>query len=313
MKIAATALLPVLVLGACAGPQNAASTPAPSPTPSYPAPALIQVENDPQSHPQSGLQKADIVYEYLTEGNITRFTLIYFDPRGPDRIEPVRSARLVTIRLQKAYQGVVFYSGASGVVQGMMSDQHVPGFNENTPGLFSRDPARRAPHNLMTTQDQVRALIDKNHLRVYYRPPASGEPPATGDPANSVSFQQTATHHVAYTYSAAGQGYAYSYEGGPLTDAAGGKQVTAATVVLIRVAHHDAGYTEDVLGANGIDFDLQGTGPADVYTRGRHLTATWDITSGPLRLLDSGGRPLTLPDGLTWIHLVDPAMPVQAS
>jgi hypothetical protein len=62
--------------------------------------------------PISGLRHADLVYEYLTEGGITRFTAIYFAPSGKDVIGPARSARLVTLRLQKAYGGVLFYSGA---------------------------------------------------------------------------------------------------------------------------------------------------------------------------------------------------------
>src|SRR2546423_4077439 len=76
------------------------------------APALVQVENGPESHPQAGLQKADVAYEYLTEGGITRFTLVYNQPSGGDRTEPVRSARLVTLKIQHLYQGVIFYSGA---------------------------------------------------------------------------------------------------------------------------------------------------------------------------------------------------------
>src|SRR5438067_4416716 len=118
------ALLAAILVAACTSETPTGTKP--SPTPSRPAPALVQVENDPQSHPQYGLQKADQVYEYLTEGGITRFTLIYFNPQGSDRVEPVRSARLITLRIQKAYGGVVFYSGASDHVQGLMNAQHTP-------------------------------------------------------------------------------------------------------------------------------------------------------------------------------------------
>jgi hypothetical protein len=301
----------VLVVAACGTPQ--ATTPAASPTPSRPAPALVQVENDPNSHPQYGLQKADLIYEYLTEGGITRFTVVYYDPHGPDRVEPVRSARLITLRIQKAYQGVIVYSGASSTVQGMIDQQHLPAFNESTTGLFSRDPSRPAPHNLMTTQDQIRQVVDKSGLHVSYQLPKPGEPSEQGQPVAAFGFQQTDVHHVSYTYSQADKGYQYSYEGGKLTDAGSGKPVVATNVVLARVAHHDAGYTEDVNGASGIDFDFQGTGPADLYSEGKHFAATWDVSSGPLRLLDSKGQPLALPAGLTWIHLIDPDLQVQAT
>src|SRR5438094_7477397 len=84
----------------------------PTPTPSRPGPAMVQVENSILARPQAGLQQADLVYEYLAEGGITRMTAIYFKPSGNQRIEPVRSARPVTIRLWPAYHGVIFYSGA---------------------------------------------------------------------------------------------------------------------------------------------------------------------------------------------------------
>jgi hypothetical protein len=290
------------------------ATPAGTPTPpNRPAPALVQVENDPSSHPQYGLQKADLVYEYLTEGSITRFTLVYFKPEGGDRIEPVRSARLITLRIQKAYSGVLFYSGASDHVLGLINDGHVPAYNESSGGVFSRDSGRRAPHNLYTTQDQLRQAVEKSGQHVSYQLPKAGEPAGQGDAAAKLSFQQTPIHNISYTYSSGDQGYAYSYEEGQLTDAGTGKQVMVTNVVLVRVAHHGAGYTEDVAGAEGIDFDFQGSGPAEVYTRGKHYAATWDLSSGPLRLLaKSGGQALTLPQGLTWVHLVDPDTQVQA-
>jgi hypothetical protein len=304
MKPRFLAVLAILI----AGCSNQTAVPNPGPA-SRPAPAMVQVENDPMSHPQYGLQKADMVYEYLTEGTITRFTLVFTKPEGGDRVEPVRSARLITLRLQNAYQGVLFYSGASNHVLGLINDQHLPSFNENS-GFFGRDSSRPAPHNLYTTLDQLKQGVAKSGQTVTYEAPKNGEPSGQGDPVTKFSFQQTPSHSVSYTYS--GDAYTYSYEAGALNDGASGKPVAVTNVVLIRVAHHGAGYTEDVGGAEGIDFDLQGSGPAEVYTRGKHFTATWDVSGGPLKLTAKGGQQLQLPSGLTWVHLVDPDMQVQA-
>ena len=80
------------------------------------------------------------------------------------------------------------------------------------------------------------------------------------------------------------------------------------SVVLLHVAHHGAGYTEDVLGAEGIDFDLTGQGKAEVFSRGQRFDATWDLSQAdqPLRLLGADGKDFSLPQGLTWFSLVDP-------
>ena len=306
------ALVVVLAAVVCTGPQR--SSPGAAAPASRPAPALVQVENAPGSRPQRGLQKADIVFEYLTEGGISRFTALYWNPSGGFRIEPVRSARLVTLRLVQSYGGVLFYSGASDRVQAQIGASGVRGFSESSDGgrCFTRDSTRPAPHNLYTTGDQLRQCLSGPQLTVGYPPPAAGEP-GSGQPAARFDFPQTDSHRVAYAYDPANRTYAYTDEQGPLTDADNGSQPVAVTnVVLVRVAHHGVGYSEDVNGAEGVDYDLTGSGSADVYTRGAHLAARWDLTQGPLRLLGGDGRALPLPAGLTWVHLVDPDAVVAA-
>jgi hypothetical protein len=282
------------------------------------APALVQVENGPDSLPHAGLQRANLVYEYLTEGGITRCTVIYLHPSGSTRIEPVRSARLVTLRLQKAYGGVLFYSGASEHVAQAIRESQLPALSEGSDGgrYFARDPARRAPHNLYTTEDQLREGQQKHGRWVGYELQPKGTPSGKGDPAANVRFQQTASHQVTYTYVPNDHAYLYSSELGPEVDVAqGGQAVKVAAVVLMRVAHHGMGYREDVLGAEGIDFDLQGTGSGDLYVRGLHYAVTWDAgeANRPLRLRGADGNLVPMPEGLVWIHLVDPDMRVQAS
>jgi hypothetical protein len=311
-----TLLVSLSALGLLLGPACSATIhPAAPPTPAArSAPALVQVENAPGSRPQSGLQHADTVYEYLTEGGISRFTAIYRNPSGGLRIEPVRSARLVTLRLVRAYGGVLFYSGASNHVQAQISSGDIPAVGESSAGgrYFARDGSRLAPHNLYTTGDQLRQALDSLQRTVSYSEPTPGEPTVKGDPVGRLSFPQTVSHRITYTYSPGSHTYAYADESGPLADAGnGGRQIEVTNVVLARVAHHGAGYTEDVLGAEGIDFDLEGTGSADLYTGGQHLAARWSLGQGPMCLLGGDGRPLPLPAGLTWIHLVDPDAQVQ--
>ena len=279
---------------------------------------MVQIENSVLARPQSGLQQADLVYEYLAEGGITRMTVIYFKPSGSQRIEPVRSARPVTIRLWHAYHGVVFFSGANQKVLDMIAQQQIPALTEGSDGgiYFTRDPARRAPHNLYTDGDRLAQALKKYAPRVTYQLPAPGTPTASPAPAvaNKVAFDQTVAHHVAYTYSPADNAYVYTTDTGPLMDQDTGQPIKPVNVILIQVSHHDAGFT-DVVGAPAVDFDLQGTGPADVFTQGKHFTAKWDLTNPelPLKIESADGKVMQLPAGLTWIHLVDPGTPVSIS
>jgi hypothetical protein len=154
--------------------------------------------------------------------------------------------------------------------------------------------------------------VQKSGARITYTRPAPGEPTAQGAAVTKFAFDQTFFHHVAYNYDAGAKTYAYDGE----TDAANGNQPLKITnVVLIRVAHHSAGYTEDVRGEQGIDFDLQGQGKAEVYTRGQKYDATWDLSqpNQPLHILGADGKDFALPHGLTCFHLVDPDMAVSTS
>jgi Protein of unknown function (DUF3048) C-terminal domain len=103
------------------------------------------------------------------------------------------------------------------------------------------------------------------NVKVTYQLPVNKEPTGQGDPVQGISFDQTFAHPVKYAYSAADKTYTYSTDTGLETDKANGNQPLKITnVMLLQVAHHAAGYTEDVRGEQGIDFDLQGTGPVDV-------------------------------------------------
>lgn len=308
-----SSLLVLSVLLATAACGGSAQPPAAQPKP--PAPALVQVENAPGTEPHAGLQHANIVFEYLTEGGITRFTAVYFAPSGGDKIEPVRSARLVTLRLLHSFGGVLFYSGASNHVYGLIQSQHLPGYNEASPGgYFQRDSSRDAPHNLYTTGSQLQQGVSAVGLHRDYSLWPTGAAPTGGTPATSISFAQTGAHQVMLSY--AGGAYTYRSDQGQEADAdQGGAPVKIANVVLLQVAHHGAGYTEDVLGAEGIDFDLQRTGPATLYRDGKSYGITWDLSNPdqPLRLLGAHGKAAPMAPGLTWVFLVDPGLVAQAS
>jgi Protein of unknown function (DUF3048) C-terminal domain/Protein of unknown function (DUF3048) N-terminal domain len=210
---------------------------------------------------------------------------------------------------------VLFFSGASRRVLDQIQAENIPALSESADGgqYFARDPNRQPPHNLYTTFDQLAQGVEKFGLHRTY-PLREGRPSGAGDAVSHFAFAQTPSHRVAYTYLVADAVYTYTTDTGPLADAETGLPLKIAAVVLVRVAHHDAGFT-DVNGAAAVAFDLQGAGPADIYTGGQHYSATWDLTvpTQPLKFVGTDGKEVLLPRGLTWIHLVDPQTQVSAS
>ncbi len=58
-------------------------------------PLGVMIENHPDARPQYGLASADVVYEAVAEGGITRFLAVFYCDRGMEAVRagPVRSAR----------------------------------------------------------------------------------------------------------------------------------------------------------------------------------------------------------------------------
>lgn len=73
-------------------------------------PILAMIENDSSVRPQSGLSSADIVYEAVAEGGITRFMGVFYCGAQADsvRIAPVRSARIYFVNLAAEYNTPIY-------------------------------------------------------------------------------------------------------------------------------------------------------------------------------------------------------------
>ncbi|MEK7072479.1 MAG: DUF3048 domain-containing protein [Patescibacteria group bacterium] len=121
------------------------------------SPIAIIIENHVDARPQSGLSKARIVYEILTESDITRFLAIYDLSENLEKIGPVRSARPYFIDLASEYRAIYVHSGGSSEALNRLRNDEVVfnldeffGYNS---GYFWRDDKRYAPHNLYTSSE----------------------------------------------------------------------------------------------------------------------------------------------------------------
>lgn len=281
-------------------------------------PIEVAVENSGPARPQSGLQNADLVYEYLSEYAITRMTAIYF-AGIPPVVGPVRSCRMINPYLGFAYAGLTMCSGVSDGTGGYMAGSTpgsvaVPRITESSDrgGHFYRDGSRAAPHNLYTTSGSA------GQVRGEYPQPAGAyavdprhDDVTAGAPADP---PQVPLHGVAYAYDGGSAQYLRFDHGAPFVDQLTGQQLHAKNVVLLHVPFHDAGWVEDENGgAHSVWYDMLGSGPAEVYSDGLVVHATWHMGSAgqsyfdnhtPVWFTDAAGRVLELNTGLTWIHVL---------
>lgn len=86
-------------------------------------PLLVMIENHADSRPQSGLSRADIVYEAVAEGAIARFMAVYYcanaiySTQGEYDIGPVRSARTYFLDWASEYGDYPLYTHVGGAGQ----------------------------------------------------------------------------------------------------------------------------------------------------------------------------------------------------
>src|SRR3989338_8386825 len=76
-------------------------------------PLVVMIENHTDARPQSGLTSADIIYEAVAEGGITRFATVFYCKDAP-YIGPVRSARVYFISFAAEYGNNPLYAHVGG-------------------------------------------------------------------------------------------------------------------------------------------------------------------------------------------------------
>ncbi|MEC2346879.1 DUF3048 domain-containing protein, partial [Paenibacillus barengoltzii] len=95
-------------------------------------PLAIMINNAPAARPQSGLIDADVVYEVLAEGGVTRLVSIFHSQADNAKIGPIRSIRPYMIDLGESYHGVLVHAGASNEAFAILQRQHKEDLDEIT-------------------------------------------------------------------------------------------------------------------------------------------------------------------------------------
>jgi hypothetical protein len=271
------------------------------------APTIIQIENSTDARPQAGMQQADMIYEYISEGSIPRLSVIYWHPL-PGLVGPVRSCRLITIRLELMYKGMIYCSGANDYVLGMVW-QHpnlVNDYSRGAGGVFFRDNATRfAPHNVMMNGTNVTTYTAQQNLAAptYDIAPKHPDATVTGDAATQISVPD---HGASWQYDPASKEYLKTQDGAPFMNVGTGR-VHAKTVIVEYVTSYlDMNPANSFHGYHTEAYELTGDGKADVYSDGVVIHATWHHPDAnvPAVYLDANGDPIDINSGLTWVHVI---------
>jgi hypothetical protein len=266
----------------------------------------VMVNNHPNARPQSGLHKADIVYEVLAEGDVTRFLAI-FQSEKPEVIGPVRSARDYYVKLGKGYDAFYVAHGYSPDAKEMLDAGVVNNINgmEYDGTLFERADFRKAPHNSYITFDNIIKGAEKNNIAMTHNPkelPFLSEEEVnalegTEAPAIKIAYSKRDYATAEYMYDEIEQTY-FRYSMGEITEDLDTKEpVSIDNLLIIETSHK----VIDAAGRN--DIDLTSGGKALLLQKGKKKEVEWKNVDGRL-LPYSNGETVGLVPGKTWINIV---------
>lgn len=321
-KEALAACCALLLLGvACsdeaAPPQpQAAPTPTPTPDPTCPLtgerpprgvnlarPAVaVKIENGPLARPQHGLADADLVFEEIVEGGITRFMAIYHCGDADDA-GPIRSARFDDPKIARPFTRAIAYSGSNGFVDGELENRNMITLNEinQRTAFFRVPPGAILVHNLF-----VRTKLLRKDPRVRDVDPPSGDVFRFGEvPEDARRARRIALHFnddIEISYRWRGGSWR-RFEDGPFMTHEG-DQIAVPNVLVQQVEVNNSRRLIDSAGNPSPRIDLKHGGKAWLFRDGRVIKGTWKAKNGRFVYETNDGTPFVFTTGPIWVELV---------
>lgn len=128
----------------------------------YTRPFAVMINNINVAQPQCGIGEADIIYEVLAEGGITRMMAIFSDVKNAGKIGSMRSIRTYYVDIAMAYGAVAVHAGYSPQAHERIRSYGVNNIDGVTgptgSNTFYRDPDRMyngVEHSLFTKGENL--------------------------------------------------------------------------------------------------------------------------------------------------------------
>ena len=307
-------------------------------------PLAVMIENHEEARPQSGIAFADVTYEAVAEGGITRTMNVYYC-QDAGIVGPVRSARTYFLDWASEYGEYPLYAHVGGAntpgtadALGQIGDYGWSQYNDLNQfsigfPVFKRDEGRAGrpvatEHTVYSTTSKLwevgkeRGLteVDKdgtewNKSFVPYKFTDEPGPSqrGTSQTVHLEPWEGYMQYAIDWTYDKASNTYLRKNGGEPHLDRNTNKQLSAKTVVVLSMVESPAndGYEGN---AHRL-YDNTGSGKAYIFMNGKQINGTWKKAERTERtlILDASGKQLVFNRGNIWFQILptDGVMDVQ--
>ena len=295
-------------------------------------PIAVMMPTDKVAQPSYGIGNADILYEIMEEGNISRQMAIIPNWQGLPQIGNIRSCRLYYIAAAREWDPILIHFGGVCYMKGTidapdvnnLSGTYEYGSGGAAPGsgYFFRTTNRKAPHNAYITADGIQKACTKLGYQLTIREGIYNSKHFTfAEGVNTLEQYggQAVTANVidlsrvfSYTksaliYDAASGLYLKNLHGKAQTDALTGQQLAFANVIVQNTTWapmDQKGY----LGFQMVDSVQDGY----YFTKGKAIHIRWVKTGdyAPTKYFDDYGNEIQLNTGKTYIAVAQAGKPV---
>jgi hypothetical protein len=273
-----------------------------------PRPVAIMVENEPPARPQSGLWRADLVYEIVAE-EITRFMPIYLQITGEIEIGPVRSARDYFADLSTIFDALYVHCGGSPRGLEFIRTNKLANINaiKGDRGFYrSRD--RKIPHNLYIKlgriPQEVRRKKYSDVTEVVF-PYQFAKTPTKLETAECsfIEIPYYRSYRVLWKYLPELNQYRRFYKNKPFVSKDDGHFHDSANVIVHRIS------TKMIDNQMRHEMDLYSGGSCEVFLGGRRIEGLWQRDlAGLITYTDLEYSEIVFNPGKIWIQFVEPKL-----
>jgi len=269
-------------------------------------PVAVMIDNHPDARPQSGIDKANLVYEAEVEGYYTRFMAVFASDDSIPKIGPVRSARPYFVAWAKELGAVYAHCGGSPEALVDIEKIGLTDLNEFYNGqFFWRDKAESAPHNVYISSDNFNKFFIKNNISAGDLPARQYKDDTPIKNASSslpiaINYRVPEFRSV-WVYDPTDNDYIRYADNQPVLTA--DKNLITAKNVIIQTV--PAAAIDDKL---RLDMQFIGQGPATICLDGQCQSGQWSKPTADAITTFSyaNGNTVKFNAGPTWIEVMRP-------
>lgn len=274
-------------------------------------PVAIMINNIGEAMPQSGIGNADLIYEMIVEGGITRLEAVFTDYSGLTKIGPVRSARQYYVRNAEFLDAFYVHCGCSEYAENELAQGKVTDLDAmNAVGNYMtyRDSSRVAPHNLYTSEEGLNDAIDyvgegtshRDNYSPMFMFNAQVQDLANGKAANKITTAYNGSRIPWFEYNSEDQKYYRFQYGDKQIDDQTGEQLRFQNVLVLFATTYSP---------NGYLMEVENYKEGDGYyaSNGSYIPIRWKCEDGTVHYYTEDGKRLRMNPGKTWITYFDDA------